>query len=113
MFDRSQQLQRRAFQDGTKQASMFAVAISFICITTIVMGLRLHVRLRLVQGGLGMDDREYFTRPCWDTNADLPDLLLVGYVFTIALSIATMLCGWYGVGTHGTMHFCGPSTLRA
>ena len=63
MLDGSQQLQRRAFQDGTKQASMFAVAISFIFITTIVMGLRLHVRLRLVQGGLGMDDREYYIGP--------------------------------------------------
>jgi ABC-type amino acid transport system permease subunit len=29
------------------------------------------------------------------------DLLLVGYIFTIALSIATMICGWYGVGAHG------------
>ena len=63
MLDGSQQLQRRAFQDGTKQASMFAIAISFIFTTTIVMGLRLHVRLRLVQGGLGMDDREYFIGP--------------------------------------------------
>jgi hypothetical protein len=112
MSDGLQQLQRRAFQDGTKQTSLFAVAISFIFITTIVMGLRLHVRLRLVQGGLGMDDCEQSTRPCRSTKADLPDLLLVGYVFTIALSIATMLCGWYGVGTHGTMHFCGPSTQR-
>ena len=63
MLDGSQQLQRRAFQNGTKQASMFAVAISFIFVTTIVMGLRLHVRLRLVQGGLGMDDREQLIRP--------------------------------------------------
>lgn len=29
-------------------------------ITTIVIGLRLHVRLRLVQGGLGKDDRMYY-----------------------------------------------------
>lgn len=29
-------------------------------------------------------------------------MLLVGYIFTVGLSIATMICGWYGVGTHGT-----------
>ncbi|KAH6644143.1 hypothetical protein C7974DRAFT_15389 [Boeremia exigua] len=77
-------LDPRALHDGTKQVSTFAVAIPFILVTTLVMILRLHVRLRLLQGGLGIDD-------C---------LLLIGYIFTIALSIATMICGWYGVGTH-------------
>lgn len=32
------------------------------------------------------------------------DLLLAGCILTIALSIATMICGWYGVGTHGIVH---------
>ncbi|KAF9696675.1 hypothetical protein EKO04_005531 [Ascochyta lentis] len=37
-----------------------------------------------MQGGLGTDNH----------------LLLVGFIFTIALSISTMLCGWYGAGVH-------------
>lgn len=58
MSDNLQRWYPRALQGNTKQASMFAVAIPFIITTTIVMGLRLHVRLRLVQGGLGTDDRK-------------------------------------------------------
>lgn len=71
MSDGSQQLQRRALQDGKKQGSMFAVAIPFIIITTIVMGLRLHVRSRLVQGGLGLDDRKQLSTQNSDTQADM------------------------------------------
>lgn len=48
----------RAIQQGTKQGSMFAVAIPFILISSIVMGLRIYVRLSLVQAGLGIDDRK-------------------------------------------------------
>ena len=61
MSDNSQQWQRRTLQDGTEQGSMFAVAIPFIVVTTIFMGLRLYVRLCLVQGGLGLDDRKQHT----------------------------------------------------
>ena len=92
----------RALQEGTKQASTFAVAIPFILITTLVMGLRLHVRLRLVQGGLGTDDRRYWPDASRVLVVTRTDLLLIGYIFTVALSTATMLCGWYGVGAHGT-----------
>ncbi|KAF2179061.1 hypothetical protein K469DRAFT_694975 [Zopfia rhizophila CBS 207.26] len=65
----------RAIQQGTKQASMFAVAIPFIFITSIVIGLRLYVRLSLVQAGLGIDDL----------------LMLAGTIFAIGLSVANMI----------------------
>jgi hypothetical protein len=71
MLANTQQLQRRALQEGTKQASTFAVAIPIIAITTVVMGLRLDVRLRLVQGGLGTDDRTYSATPRKSTDTDL------------------------------------------
>jgi hypothetical protein len=29
------------------------------------------------------------------------DLMAIGFVFTVALSVATMMCGWYGAGAHG------------
>ncbi|KAF2020314.1 hypothetical protein BU24DRAFT_419859 [Aaosphaeria arxii CBS 175.79] len=74
----------RAIEEGSKQMSMFAVAISFIIITTFVMGVRLHVRLNLVQGGLGLDDI----------------LMLVGTIFNLALSAANMICAYYGAGKH-------------
>lgn len=48
--------------ESAKQASLLAVAFPFIVVTSIVMGLRLFVRLRLVQGGLGLDDRKFEVR---------------------------------------------------
>ncbi|KAF2684220.1 hypothetical protein K458DRAFT_303568 [Lentithecium fluviatile CBS 122367] len=69
------QWQARALEKGTKQASMFAVAIPFILITSVVVILRVHVRLRLLQGRLAMDDH----------------LILAGTFFTICLSVANMI----------------------
>ncbi|CAO2649750.1 Nn.00g010420.m01.CDS01 [Neocucurbitaria sp. VM-36] len=74
----------RALEKGTKQASMFAVGIPFIVITSIVVFLRVHVRLRLLRLQLAADDY----------------LMIIGTFFTIGLSIANMICGWYGVGMH-------------
>lgn len=101
MWKSEEQWYPRALQNNTKQASTFAVAIPFMIVTTIAMGLRLHVRLRLVPGGLGTDDRTYHAARFTLLKLTRQDLLLVGYLFTIALSITTMLCGWFGVGTHG------------
>jgi hypothetical protein len=48
----------RAIESGTKQASLFAVAIPFILVTLIVLALRVYVRLRLLSVKLMMDDCE-------------------------------------------------------
>ena len=53
-----QKMYSRSLREGSKQASTFAVSISFIAITSFVMALRFHVRFNLIQGGLGLDDRE-------------------------------------------------------
>lgn len=63
---------------------MFAVAIPFIIVTSIVVGVRLHARVFLVEGGVGLDDA----------------LMFAGAVFNIGLSIANMICAWYGAGAH-------------
>ena len=55
-------LHGRALQEGTSQRSVFGVGISFAIITTIVIGLRIYVRVSLVQGGLGADDCELYVR---------------------------------------------------
>lgn len=74
----------RDLEPGTKQASLFAVAIPFILITSIVLALRIHVRLRLLSVNLMMDDY----------------LMISGTLCTFGLSVANMICGWYGVGMH-------------
>jgi hypothetical protein len=53
------QWQTRALEKGTKQASMFAVGIPFIVITSIVVILRVHVRLRLLRVQLAADDCKF------------------------------------------------------
>ncbi|KAH9867235.1 hypothetical protein IAQ61_007827 [Plenodomus lingam] len=63
---------------------MFMVAIPFIIISSIVVFLRFHVRWNLLRSKLTADD--------W--------LILSGTFFTILLSVANMICGWYGVGMH-------------
>jgi hypothetical protein len=52
------QWQARALEKGTKQSSLFAVGIPFIVIASVVMVLRVHVRLRLLQVRLELDDRK-------------------------------------------------------
>jgi hypothetical protein len=48
----------RSLQEGPKQASTFAVSVTFIVITSLVVALRFYVRFRLIEGGLGLDDRK-------------------------------------------------------
>ncbi|KAK9778499.1 putative Integral membrane protein [Seiridium cardinale] len=79
-----QRLAARELQEGTKQGSVFGVGIAFIILTAIVIGLRLYVRLVLVRGGLGWDDI----------------LMVLGTVLNWGLSIANMVCAWYGAGVH-------------
>jgi hypothetical protein len=104
-MERGQRWQPRSLQEGPKQASTFAVSITFVVITSLVIALRFHVRFSLVQGGLGLDDRKY--RKSFACSAQMsysvshPDLMAIGFVFTVALSVATMMCGWYGAGAHG------------
>jgi hypothetical protein len=54
--DTLHQWQARALEKGTKQASLFAVGIPFILIASVVIFLRVFVRLRLLQVKLAADD---------------------------------------------------------
>ncbi|KAF2642889.1 hypothetical protein P280DRAFT_468190 [Massarina eburnea CBS 473.64] len=74
----------RAFEHGTKQVSMFSVGIPFILVSIAVVSVRIHVVLHLLSKNLAIDD--YF--------------MVIGTFFTICLSVANMICGWYGVGMH-------------
>ncbi|KAI1080323.1 hypothetical protein F5B20DRAFT_589403 [Whalleya microplaca] len=76
-------LQRRALQSGSRQASVWAVALSFIAFTVFVMAVRIHVRLTVIKS-VGLDDI----------------LMIIGTVFTFGLSVSSMLCAYYGVGLH-------------
>jgi hypothetical protein len=53
------QRQPRGLDDGTKQASLFAVGIPFIAIASIIVFLRIYVRVRLIRLRLAADDCEY------------------------------------------------------
>jgi hypothetical protein len=46
----------RTLEPGTKQASLFAVGISFIIISSYVVFLRIHVRLHLQKLQLTAED---------------------------------------------------------
>lgn len=77
ILDNVHQWQARAFEQGTKQASMFAVGIPFIVISSIVVGLRVHVRLNLLKMKLAWDDcksnpgrREYAFDLRWCSSLD-------------------------------------------
>ena len=89
------QWQARALEKGTKQASMFAVGIPFIVITSIVVILRVHVRLSLLRSQLALDDCEppFCRMPIGVILIVVPpDLMLAGTFFTISLSVANMIC---------------------
>jgi hypothetical protein len=62
----------RALENGTKQASLFAVGIPFIIISSVVVFLRLYVRLRLVRLRLAADDcKLYIVAQRYHYDADL------------------------------------------
>jgi hypothetical protein len=68
----SHQIQPRGLESGTKQASLFAVAIPFIAITTVIVVLRIYVRLRLKQLCLAIDDcKSTFTRKSRNVVTDM------------------------------------------
>lgn len=48
------------FVPGSNQTSVFGVGIAFSVVAIGVMALRLHARLVIVKGGLGLDD----CKPC-------------------------------------------------
>ncbi|KAK0668448.1 hypothetical protein QBC41DRAFT_121977 [Cercophora samala] len=77
-------LATRAFVPGSNQVSVFVVGIVFSIIAITVMGLRVYCRLVITQGGLGIDDY----------------LMLAGVVLNVGLSIANMVCAYYGAGVH-------------
>ncbi|KAI0003521.1 hypothetical protein F4779DRAFT_96242 [Xylariaceae sp. FL0662B] len=76
-------LQRRALESGSRQASVWAVALSFIAFTLFVMAVRIHVRLAVIKS-IGLDDI----------------LMIIGTVFTFGLSAASMLAAYWGTGLH-------------
>ncbi|KAH9992558.1 hypothetical protein F4779DRAFT_637529, partial [Xylariaceae sp. FL0662B] len=90
LYDGQHQLHARAvavggsIEPGTKQMSLFAVGIPFMVVTAIVIGLRIWVRVGIVKDGLKTDDF----------------LMILGTICNFALSIANMICGWYGAGVH-------------
>jgi hypothetical protein len=53
---------RAGVEPGTRQASVFGVGISFMVFTSIVMGLRMYVRLRLIRA-IGPDDSKHYSLP--------------------------------------------------
>ncbi|PLN79925.1 hypothetical protein BDW42DRAFT_194789 [Aspergillus taichungensis] len=69
--------------DGTRQASTFGVGISFMVFISIVMLLRVWVRV-VVLRALGIDDI----------------LMIIGTLLTFGLTIATMVGAYYGLGRH-------------
>ncbi|KAK4462751.1 hypothetical protein QBC42DRAFT_326481 [Cladorrhinum samala] len=79
-------LAARDLMPGTNQASVFIVGIVFSVIAIAVMGLRVYCRIVITKGGLGTDDY----------------LMLAGVLCNIGLSIANMVCAWYGAGVHMT-----------
>ncbi|KAI4906176.1 hypothetical protein J4E90_010849 [Alternaria incomplexa] len=77
-------MQPRGLESDTKQSSLFAIGIPFIAIASVVVSLRVYVRVRLIRLKLATDDY----------------LIISGAFFTISLSVANMVCGWCGVGKH-------------
>ena len=49
-------MQSRGLEAGTKQGSLFAVGISFIVITSVIIFLRIYVRIRLTKLHLAVED---------------------------------------------------------
>lgn len=49
---------RAGIEAGTRQASVFGVGISFIVFISVVMGLRMYVRVKMIQA-VGVDDSMY------------------------------------------------------
>ncbi|CAI7660192.1 unnamed protein product [Penicillium bialowiezense] len=74
---------RAGIEAGTRQASVFGVGISFIVFISVVMGLRMYVRVKMIKA-VGVDDI----------------LMSIGTLMTFGLSIASMFAAHYGTGMH-------------
>lgn len=87
-------LHARDWQKGSKQASLFAVGISFIIVTIFVVSLRIYVRTRLLGLRLATDDCEFGNlHEVLSTLAVLTviDLMAAGAFCTNMLSITNMI----------------------
>ncbi|CAJ2508865.1 Uu.00g138910.m01.CDS01 [Anthostomella pinea] len=71
-------LKQRALESGSRQGSVWAVALSFIVFTMFVMAVRIHVRLAVIKS-VGVDDV----------------FMIIGTVFAFGLSAASMISAWY------------------
>ncbi|KAK7937248.1 uncharacterized protein PG986_014116 [Apiospora aurea] len=81
---------RAGLQEGSRQASVFGVGISFITVIAMLISVRMYVRMFMIKA-VGVDD----------TNRDVVLVfMLVGTIFTFGLSVASMLAAYYGVGKH-------------
>ncbi|KAI0023975.1 hypothetical protein F4780DRAFT_686761 [Xylariomycetidae sp. FL0641] len=76
-------LRDRALQSGSRQASVFAVAITFVLIAFFIIAVRIHVRYAITKS-VGWDD------VC----------MVIGTLLAFGLSAASMAAAWYGVGLH-------------
>ncbi|KAI0475045.1 hypothetical protein GGR56DRAFT_675211 [Xylariaceae sp. FL0804] len=94
-------LRQRALESGSRQSSVWAVALAFIAIAAAVLAARLHVRLAVVKS-VGLDDVFMIigTVSChfsFRLSRERPRGLII---FTFGLSAASMAAAWYGVGLH-------------
>ena len=96
-------LHARDMVPGSNQASVFGVGIAFSIIGLLVMALRLHCRINIIRCGLGTDDCEsksgahlgLFSRlleTCFVLELTPLDLMIVGIITNIGLSVANMIC---------------------
>jgi hypothetical protein len=54
-------LQRAGFESGSRQAAVFGVGISFIVFISIVMAIRMWVRVKVIRA-VGSDDSMFLVR---------------------------------------------------
>ncbi|KAH9904380.1 hypothetical protein F4778DRAFT_789967 [Xylariomycetidae sp. FL2044] len=72
-------LKQRALESGSRQHSVWGVAIAFIIITLFVMCVRIYVRCLVIKS-VGLDDI----------------FMVLGAIFTFGLSVASMIAAYYG-----------------
>lgn len=76
-------LDSRATVDDSRQASVYGFAIAFMIAITFVILLRMYVRVFMTKA-VGAEDI----------------LIVIGAMFTVGLSVASMIAAYYGVGKH-------------
>ncbi|KAK1146140.1 hypothetical protein N8T08_003229 [Aspergillus melleus] len=73
----------RGIEHGSRQASVFGIGVSFAVFIMVVIGLRLYVRISLINA-IGVDDV----------------LMVIGAIFTFGLSVASIIAAYHGTGRH-------------